>query len=79
MTKCIVISEEPKEGNRKTIEFCDFMDNSGQWYRENSEPRESKIIELLCHYGSYDIMLAYNNSRNSGHLIIRGHWNDGIV
>lgn len=79
MTKVTILGQEPKEKKElKPIEFTESLTGSKNFEGGCVPPSDWANIELVCRYGSFDIMFAYDDSRNNGCLYL-GHFNDGVV
>lgn len=83
-TKCIIIGDCSLNKKRFPIKFVKYLNPSPDPdinYRPSQIPKDYQVIELIqsgVRFDRYDVMLAYNNDRESGHLWL-GRWNDGIV
>jgi hypothetical protein len=79
-TKCIVLGEQPKEIEKKPIEFKKFFDRDLATVAANTPPNRYMNVELITlkYTDNWDLMFAYDGNRNDGILYL-GHWNDGFV
>lgn len=86
-TNCIVLGETNSVKQvKKPIEFLVYVDTSEAMTKTKRckvakiKPNEFFNIELVSSANcvGLDIMFAYNQNRNYGHLYL-GHWNDGVV
>ena len=86
MTKVIILGEQPKEQEKKKIEFvkCITIMKEGKVVTlpANTSPSKWKEIILLCEnyrQTDLDLMFAHDFNINDGGCLYLGHFNDGII
>lgn len=81
-TRVIIIGQEQTEPKKlKPIEFNKVLNKNCQLSNSMKLPKDWKNIELIARlYGvtDYDLMFAYDDIRDRGHLYL-GKFNDGVV